>query len=154
VFGRLHLRWDDGGLVVTIRTSKWNPHVRRVRAAALGGPACPVITIRAWLDAAGLIEGAVFRRVSSRGAIGSCRLQDGAVARLVKAVAARVGIEPRSVAAHSLRAGYATVSIRDGVSPARVQQSLGHATAAMTFRYVHEAEVEGGDRPFHLGSTR
>ena len=148
------LHFGDAVLVVTIRVSKWNEGARRVRAAATASPSCPVSIIRSWLDAAGLTDGPLFRKVSPKGAMGSRGLQDAAVARLVKACAGRVGVEPASVSGHSLRSGFATVSIQDGASAGSVQRALGHATGAMTLRYVQQSGAVDDGGPFHSPAAR
>jgi integrase len=149
------LALTDTGATITIRVSKWNAAPRRVRVAATGAVSCPIVSFRAWIQAAGLDPGApAFPKVSTTGRMGVSPVQDALVARLVKAAAARVGLDEKSVSAHSLRSGFATSSARAGVAPGTIQRALGHATAGMTLRYVQEAEVEGSDGAFHLGSTR
>jgi hypothetical protein len=43
----------------------WLPPPRRV-AIPRGEIACPVAALRAWLDAAGITEGAIFRRIFNK----------------------------------------------------------------------------------------
>src|SRR5262245_36429610 len=76
------------GLPVTILRSKTDPEGlgRRV-AIPRGEVACPVTALRAWLEAAGINEGAVFRRVFNKRAqrVTDRRLAARNVATIVKA---------------------------------------------------------------------
>jgi integrase len=55
------------GLLITIRRSKTDQEgIGRKVAVPRGEIACPVAALKAWLEAAGIIEGAVFRRVFNR----------------------------------------------------------------------------------------
>jgi hypothetical protein len=58
--------------------------------------ACPMTALGAWLEAAGISEGAVFRRVFNRRAqrVGDQRLAARNVASVVKAAAAKLGFDP------------------------------------------------------------
>src|SRR5262245_57402061 len=55
------------GMLVTLRRSKTDQEGlgRRV-AIPRGEIACPVAALRAWLDAAGVTEGAIFRRIFNK----------------------------------------------------------------------------------------
>ena len=61
------IEWTTEGALVTIRRSKTDQEGlgRRV-GIPRGDIACPVMALEAWLDAAGISEGAVFRRVFNR----------------------------------------------------------------------------------------
>jgi hypothetical protein len=61
----------------------------------------------AWLDAAVITEGALFRRVWNRRAqrVAAQRLTARIVADIVKAGASRLALDPGSFGAHSLRSG-------------------------------------------------
>jgi hypothetical protein len=53
-----------------------------------------VAALDAWLEAAGITEGPVFRSVDRHGNVGAGALTDRQVARIVKEVCARVGMDP------------------------------------------------------------
>ena len=69
--------------------------------------ACPVTALKAWLNAAAIIEGAVFRPIAKGGRIQATRLTDRSVADIVKAHQ-RAGLDPNLFAGHSLRSGFLT----------------------------------------------
>jgi hypothetical protein len=58
--------------------------------------ACPEEALRAWLEAAGIQEGAVFRPINKSSKVASSRLSDRSVANIVKAYAKRRGSIRRS----------------------------------------------------------
>jgi hypothetical protein len=55
--------------------------------------ACPVKALRAWLAAAGIESGAIFRPIGKASKLRSGRLTDQSVANIVKAYAARAGLD-------------------------------------------------------------
>jgi integrase len=77
---------------------------------------CPVRALRAWLDAAAITMGPVFRRVTRTGVVSS-PLTAQSVALIIKKRARAAGLDPREFAGHSLRSGYATQAARDGHHP-------------------------------------
>jgi integrase len=98
----------EAGLKITIRRGKTDQEGSGATIAILRGTlACPVAALRAWLDAAGLTTGPVFRSIRKGGKV-SGRLTDRSVAKIVKSHAARVGLDPALFAGHSLRAGFLT----------------------------------------------
>jgi integrase len=81
------LRFEEEGLVVTLRRSKTNPEGRtETIAVAYGsGPTtCPVRAVRRWLAAAGIDEGPVFRGLTPQGGLRDAALGDRMVAHVVK----------------------------------------------------------------------
>ena len=81
-------------------------HGRKV-AIPRGDIACPVEAVRAWREAAGISQGALFRRVWNKRAqrVGAQRLTARIVADIVKAGASRLALDPGNFGAHSLRSG-------------------------------------------------
>jgi hypothetical protein len=97
------------GLLITIRRSKTDQEgIGRKVAIPRGEIACPVAALRAWLEAAGITEGVVFRRIFNKRAqrVTNRRLAARNVATIVKAAAAKLGLEAAAFAGHSLRAGF------------------------------------------------
>src|SRR5205823_8312253 len=99
------LEESELGFKVAIRHSKTDQEgMGQTIAIVRGSVACPVAALKAWLEAAGITTGPVFRAVRKGGAV-SGRLSAQSVAALVKAYAERVGLDPALFAGHSLRAG-------------------------------------------------
>lgn len=113
----------------------------RAYAIPLGSQAdtCPVRSLRAWLDGAGIGEGSIFRSVDRWGRVGG-RLADRDVARTVKRAAERAGLDPAAFSGHSLRAGLATSAALAGKSDRAIMATTGHKSRAMVDRYARAAE--------------
>ncbi|SEF02659.1 Site-specific recombinase XerD [Rhizobiales bacterium GAS188] len=129
----------DKGMLVTLRgKSGW----REVEVGRGSSDAtCPVVALQTWLKLARIGHGPLFRRVTGHGKeVGSERLADKHVARLVKRAALAAGVRGdlsegergEKFAGHSLRAGLASSA---EVDERYVQKQLGHASAEMTRRY-------------------
>jgi site-specific recombinase XerD len=97
---------------------------------------CPVRALRAWLDAAQITTGAIFRRVTRTGAISS-PLTAQTVALIIKKRARAAGLDPREFAGHSLRAGYATQAARDGHHPTQIAATTRHQDQRVLAGYIH-----------------
>ena len=127
----------EGGLLLTLRGKTGWREVEIGRGSSEA--TCPVAALKRWLEFARIAHGPVFRRVQ-RGKVGSERLNDRHVARLVKRLAAMAGLRGDLAEAerealfsgHSLRAGLASSA---EVDERYVQKQLGHASAEMTRRY-------------------
>ena len=89
------LEESELGFKVTIRHSKTDQEgAGQTIAIVRGSVACPVTALKAWLEAAGITAGPIFRSVKKGGAVGG-RLSAQSVAEIVKAYAERVGSIPR-----------------------------------------------------------
>jgi len=131
------------GLRVTIRRSKTDQHGEGAPVALPSSrfPAsCPVRTLKAWLDAAGIRDGRVFRSLSN-GRTGES-LSDRAIADIVKQAAAAAGLEG-DYSGHSLRAGLATSAARAGKQDHQILKQGRWKTHTMLATYVRDANLFG-----------
>lgn len=133
------LRFVPEGLVLMLRRSKTDQDGAGTEVAIPYGASeatCPVRALRAWLDAAGLTEGAVFVSINRADRPTGTRLSDRDVARVVKRAVAAVGYDADDFAGHSLRAGFATSAARAGVPEAQIMQQTRHRSLAVMRGYV------------------
>jgi integrase len=131
------------GYVVTVRRSKTDQEGRGQQKGLPYGsdPAtCPVRTLDAWLSAAEITEGRVFRSIAWHGAIGAS-LSPRAIAQIVKRHCELAGLEPSKYGAHSLRSGFVTTAARAGKSTRSIMDQTGHRTVAIVFGYVKSAAL-------------
>lgn len=132
------------GLKVTIRRSKTDQEGRGRTIAIPYGTwlqTCPVRSLRAWREAAGVEEGPLFRTVNPAGdGVREYALTDRQLANVVKQCAKRAGVEGR-FAGHSLRAGLVTSAVRAGKDARAIQGVTGHKTVEMLYRYVREQRL-------------
>ncbi|MGO6746631.1 site-specific integrase [Rhizobium ruizarguesonis] len=129
----------DKGMLITLRGKTGWRELEVGRGSS--DTTCPVTAIETWLKFARLAHGPLFRRVTGQGkAVGSERLNDKEVARLVKRTATAAGVRGDlseierafKFSGHSLRAGLASSA---EVDERYVQKQLGHASVEMTRRY-------------------
>jgi site-specific recombinase XerD len=132
----------ESGLLIRIRKSKTDQDgVGASIAIARGDVACPVEALRAWLKAAGIQEGAVFRPINKSGKVAPSRLSDRSVANIVKAYAKRARLDPALFSGHSLRAGFLTSAAANGASIFKMMDVSRHRSVETLRGYVRDAEM-------------
>jgi site-specific recombinase XerD len=131
------------GLVVTLRRSKTDQEGagRKVGIPYGNGKTCPVQALTAWLAAAHITEGPVFRPVDVWGNVAAERLSDHAVALVVKTYAAAIGRDAGTFAGHSLRAGFATAAAGAGAAEFDIMRQTGHRSLTMLRRYIRDGSL-------------
>lgn len=132
------------GLEVTIRRSKTDQQGEGRKLGVPFGSApttCPVRALRAWLDAAEITTGAVFRSVNRHGRVSAKRLGGHAVACVVKSHAEAAGLDATTYSGHSLRAGLATAAAKAGKSERVIAKTTGHKSMTVLRRYIRDAEL-------------
>lgn len=87
----------------------------------------PVEALDAWLTAAGITSGPVFREVDRHGRVGTGALSDRSVARIVKRAIAAAGLDEKDFSGHSMRAGFITSSLDRRADPLLVKKQSRHA---------------------------
>ena len=131
------------GIVITLRRSKTDQEGigRKIGIPRGRTKWCPVAAVDHWLAAAGIEDGAVFRRVDRHGRVSAGPLSAEAVSLVVRERVAAVGFDPAGYSGHSLRAGFATSASQAGVSALKVRAQTGHASDAMLARYIRDGEL-------------
>lgn len=95
--------------------------------------------LAAWLEAAGIDEGAIFRRIW-KGRVGHALLP-GSVAAIVKRRARLAGLEG-DFGAHSLRSGFVTEAGKQGVPLPAVMAMTEHRSVASVIGYFQAGAAE------------
>jgi site-specific recombinase XerD len=130
------------GLRVTIRRSKTDQEGHGdVIAIPRGMITCPVAALKAWLQVAHITAGPVFRPIAKGERISNARLTDHSIANIVKAHAARVGLDPAGFAGHSLRSGFLTSAAARGASVFKMADQSRHKSMDTLRSYVRDAEI-------------
>jgi len=136
------LQETEAGLIVTIRRSKTDQEGQgRMVAIVRGSIACPIQAVRNWLDAAKIENGPLFRPVAKGGKIMDGRLSDKQVARTIKALAMRLGLDGAVFGGHSLRSGFLTSAAARGASIFKMADQSGHKNMDTLRCYVRNAEL-------------
>jgi integrase len=119
---------------------------------------CPVRAVEAWLAAAEISDGPLFRRlwrlppprlpkgikrkpVADRYRIGTCPIDTDSIALIVKKWTAMAGLDGAAFAGHSLRRGAISSGVAQGVHIARLKQFSGHASLKSLEEYVELDEL-------------
>ncbi|WP_188262704.1 site-specific integrase [Azospirillum tabaci] len=132
------------GLRVTIRRSKTDREGRGRTIAIRRGrhpETDPVAAVQAWIAAAGLVAGPLFRGVRNNGVVEDGRLSDRTVALVVKRAVARVGLKPERFAGHSLRRGLATAAAEHGAPERVIMRQTGDRSERVMRGYIEEGQL-------------
>jgi integrase len=132
------------GLTVTLRRSKTDQvgQGRKIGIPYGSNPeTCPVRTISAWIEAAAFGIGPLFRSINRHGQLQARRLSPADVARIVKKLAERSGMDAAKYAGHSLRAGHATSAAIAGASERSIMNQTGHRSVQMVRRYIRDGSL-------------
>lgn len=132
------LEETEGGLYITIRKSKTDQTGQGFRKflPATGTPFDPVAALRAWIDAAGITSGAIFRGLRKGGRIRPEAMTGQGIADAIKRAAENAGLDPEQFAGHSLRRGGITEAAERGASTYAIMAQSGHKSPAMIAEYV------------------
>jgi integrase len=132
------------GLTVTLRRSKTDQtgEGRKIGIPYGSNPdTCPVRNVQAWLEIAGATAGPLFRSINRHGQVQAGRLSGIDVARVVKKLAERAGLDAGKYAGHSLRAGHATAAAIAGASERSIMRQTGHRSVQMVRRYIRDGSL-------------
>jgi integrase len=132
------------GLMVTLRRSKTDHDGagRKIGIPYGSNPeTCPVRNLQEWIAQAGIATGPLFRSINRHGQVQADRLSGIDVARLVKKLADRAGLDRRNYAGHSLRAGHATAAAIAGASERSIMKQTGHKSVQMVRRYIRDGSL-------------
>jgi site-specific recombinase XerD len=129
------------GFRVLVRRSKTDQAGAGAEVAILRGKSLrPVEAVKAWLAAARITEGQLFRQVSKSGRVMPGALTAESAAAAVKHAAERVGLDPALFAGHSLRSGFLTSAAGvKGASILRMMDVSRHKSVETMRRYVQRA---------------
>ncbi|GAA4713459.1 site-specific integrase [Pseudonocardia yuanmonensis] len=139
-----HDHGSHRGLVLGIPRSKTNQTDAQrelvVLPRAHRPDRCPVTALQAWLDAAGISEGPVLRKVTKANRPTGRPLHPESVNKLLNAIA-RAGLGGGPWSAHSLRAGFVTYAHLRGASDRAIAHQTRHRSLASVGAYVriHQA---------------
>nr|WP_247506035.1 site-specific integrase [Bradyrhizobium sp. 1] len=81
----------------------------------------PVEALDAWLAAAKITSGPVFREVDRHGRVGAGGLSGRSIARIVKRAIEAAGLDEAVFSGHSMRAGFITSALDAGEDPLKVK---------------------------------
>lgn len=136
------------GLVIRLSVSKTNQEGgEESYAVPYGCDPCAVEAVQAWMKAAGITEGALFRQINRHGKVGG-RISGHSINAIVKA---RLGDD---FSGHALRRGFLVDAANNGLDVLALARQSGHASVNMVREYVKEAELFKANPAAQLAQKR
>ena len=140
------------GFRVLVRRSKTDPNGEGQEIAIPRGFRLrPVEAVQSWLEAAGITEGVIFRRIVTRRLhgrgkpatelIGVDALSGHTVAAIVKRQCVRVGLDPAEFSGHSLRSGYVTSAVEANAPVMKIVETTRHRSIDMLRVYSRRVDL-------------
>jgi len=129
------------GMRLHIRRSKTDPHARgQAIAIPEGRNIRPVKRVTDWLEASGIgaRPGYLFQTMRRGGKLTGNPLHPTDVPRIVKHYAARIGLDPRDIAGHSLRAGFVTSAAAHNARLDKIMEVTRHRHPATVLKYIRD----------------
>jgi site-specific recombinase XerD len=143
-----------GGVVVHLRHSKTDQEGAGREVAIPPGEhavTCPVRTLREWIQAIGIKDGAVFRGIDRHGHISKSGLHPDSIGTIVKRAAARAGLDATNLAGHSMRSGMATQAAMNGAGERSIAKTTGRKSRRILRRYIRSGQLFQENASANLG---
>ena len=138
------LAFEPEGVRVMVRRSKADQEGQGQEIDILRGTKLrPVAALQAWLAAAKVTKGPVFRSVNRHSQVGEA-LTAQSVALVVKRHADAAGLDPDTFAGHSLRSGFLTSAAEAGAGVLRMMEVSRHKLVETMQGYVRRASLFKG----------
>jgi site-specific recombinase XerD len=136
------LELHPDGLILHVRRSKTDQEGAGAEIPVpRGGKLRPVEALEAWLGAAEITEGPVFRSIGKGGRVSRNRLSGNAIAEIVKRYARAAGLDPALFSGHSLRAGFVTSALEHGADIFKVMDVTRHKRVETLKGYDRRAKA-------------
>ncbi|NML76313.1 site-specific integrase [Rhizobium sp. S-51] len=104
----------------------------------------PVDALNAWLTAAKIETGSVFRAIDRWGNVSRRPLDPKAINDIVKSRARLAGLDPADYSAHGLRSGYLTEAANRGIPLPEAMEQSRHRSVQQASRYYNPANRRVG----------
>ena len=139
----LESRENDGDRMrLTIRQSKTDQHGKGQRVAILDGRVIrPIKRLRLWLESSGITSGPLFQTMKRGAHLQGKPMHHSDVPRILKHYAARIGLDPKDIAGHSLRAGFVTSAAVHHARLDKIMAITRHTSPTTVMRYIRDADA-------------
>jgi integrase len=139
---------------VRMRRSKTRPTRKKGQGHEIAIPRSyrlrPLEAVQAWLAAAEINHGPVFRQVAKGSRVQTAALTKLSVALIVKRYAELAGLDPAQFAGHSLRAGFITSAAESCAATSGARMCSGTTLALRSCDgLLHQSELRYYDRAVH-----
>lgn len=134
-------RTDDGYRVLIRKPKTDQEGQGQTIAIPRGNRLRPGPAIEAWMAAAGIESGPLFRRVRRGGKVGAQPLRPAVVAEIVKERCLLINEDPAQFSGHSLRSGFLTSAARAGATIFKMRDVSRHKSLETLNAYVRDADL-------------
>ncbi|SEP34264.1 Phage integrase family protein, partial [Rhizobium tibeticum] len=104
----------------------------------------PVEALNAWMAAAKIESGSVFRAIGRWGTVSRRALDPQSINAVLKQRAAMAGLEPAAFSAHGLRSGYLTEAANRGIPLPEAMEQSRHRSVQQASSYYNHATRRSG----------
>jgi integrase len=104
----------------------------------------PVDALTAWMTAARIESGSIFRKIDRWGNVSKRALEPSAVNAIVKQRAEMAGLDPGEFSAHGLRSGYLTEAANRGIPLPEAMEQSRHRSVQQASSYYNSATRRSG----------
>lgn len=126
----------ERGIILHIRRSKTDQEAKGEEIAVPHGHQLqPVAALDAWLAAAHIEAGPIFRAVDRHSNVGKRALSDRSVARVIKRAARAAGLDEEIFSGHSPRAGFVTTALEHGADLLKIMHVTRHTDVRTLKKY-------------------
>lgn len=129
------------GAKITIRKSKTDQEGAGQTIAIYGGKLDVCGILKDYLQAAGIVDGALFRPITKSDQTRNQAITDKSIAKIVKRYAEAAGLNPDDFSGHSLRAGFVTSAAAVGANLFKIMDVSRHKSVQTVRIYVRNAEM-------------
>lgn len=133
--------FGNDGLIVTLRRSKTDKQGELAYPYGANPDTCPVRQVQSCTEQAAVNRWPLFRSINRHGQVQARGLSAIDVARVVKKLVERAGVDSAKYAGHSLRAGHATNTAIAGASERSIMNQIGHQSVQMVRRYIRDGSL-------------
>ena len=113
----------DNGYTLTLKKSKTDKQCKGMKVPLTGFAA---LALKTWLVRSGIRDGYVFRGIMPDNRIKQSPIHGSSINNLIKTCIKKVGLNKDEYSAHSLRSGFMTEAINQGISLQEAMQLSGH----------------------------
>lgn len=145
------VKYDPEGMRIRVRRSKSDQEGKGFTKGIVHGKnaeTCPVRAVRAWLEAANISEGPVWRGWMPEGTLTLAleylrtdALSPDAARKSLKKLLWQAGLNANLYSMHSLRIGLVTEAVRQGKSNHKIRGTTAHSSDKMVNHYRNEADA-------------
>ncbi len=100
----------------------------------------PIQRLQNWLQASGITQGHVFQTMKRGGSLRGKPMHHSDIPRLVKRYAELIGLDPKEVSGHSLRAGFVTSAAVHHARLDKIMEITRHSNPQTVMRYIRDAD--------------